>query len=122
VDGTEQLAPQVRQEMYQIAQEALNNALKHSQAQAVKVLLRFDEQGACLEISDDGVGFELDSAKKSGGLGLRSMRERAEKVEGSLEVESSPDGGTRIRVIAPIARVTPPPNALRGVTGRAAPA
>ncbi len=114
VTGTEQLAPPVRQELYQVAQEALNNALKHAQAQAVKVLLRFDGQGACLEINDDGVGFEPEAARRSGGLGLRSMRERAEKIGGTLDVETRQGSGTLVRITAP--------RAVPGVTGQAAPA
>ena len=101
VEGEEQLAPLVRQELYQIAQEALNNALKHSRAQSVKILLRFGEAETCLEISDDGVGFALEQAQKCGGLGLRGMRERVQRIAGTLHLDSSPGGGTRISVTAP---------------------
>jgi signal transduction histidine kinase len=101
VNGTERLAALVRQELYQIAQEALNNAIKHSRAQSVKVALRFEEAGCELSISDDGVGFEPDHARKGGGLGLRGMRERVERLSGTLEVESTPGAGTRVRVYAP---------------------
>jgi len=101
VEGTERLGRDCRQELYQIAQEALNNALKHSRAQAVRILLRFAEKETRLEINDDGVGFRLDQAQKSGGLGLRSMRERVERISGSLSVDSIPAGGTRVSVIAP---------------------
>jgi signal transduction histidine kinase len=103
VEGTERLGKECRQELYQIAQEALNNALKHSRAQAVKILLRFGETETRLEISDDGVGFNLAQAQKSGGRGLRSMRERVQRMAGSLSVESIPAGGTRVSVTAPAA-------------------
>jgi signal transduction histidine kinase len=101
VDGGEQLSPLVRQELYQIAQEALNNALKHSRAQAVRILLRFGEQETGLEISDDGVGFDLEQAQKCGGLGLRGMRERVQRIAGALRLDSAPGAGTRISVTAP---------------------
>jgi signal transduction histidine kinase len=103
VEGTERLGKECRQELYQIAQEALNNALKHSRAQAVKILLRFGETETRLEISDDGVGFNLSQAQKSGGRGLRSMRERVQHIEGSLNVDSNPAGGTTVSVTAPAA-------------------
>ncbi len=103
VEGTERLDPRVRQELYQIAQEALNNTLKHSRAHAVRILLRFGEEEARLEISDDGVGFELDQAQASGGIGLRSMRERVERIAGGLTVDSGPGRGTCVTVVAPLA-------------------
>ncbi len=101
VEGTERLGRQCRQELYQIAQEALNNALKHSHAQAVTIELEFSEKETRLSISDNGVGFRMEQARKSGGIGLRGMRERVQKIGGSLVVESDPAGGTRIRVSAP---------------------
>jgi signal transduction histidine kinase len=101
VEGTEKLAAPVRQELYQIAQEALNNAIRHAHAQAVKITLRFEKTGCGLDITDDGVGFDPDLARKGGGLGLRGMRERIERFSGTLEVDSRPGGGTRVRVIAP---------------------
>ena len=84
VQGSERLTPLVRQELYQIAQEALNNALKHARAQAVRVLLDFRENGTRLEVSDDGSGFEPEEADRGGGLGLRGMRERAQGIGGTL--------------------------------------
>jgi signal transduction histidine kinase len=103
VEGTERLGKECRQELYQIAQEALNNVLKHSKSQTVKILLRFGEKETRLEISDDGVGFNQAQAEKSGGRGLRSMRERVQRIGGSLSVHSNPAGGTRLCVTAPAA-------------------
>lgn len=101
VEGAERLSPLARQELYQIAQEALNNALKHSRAQSVRVLLRFGDRETGLEISDDGVGFDLEQAQKCGGLGLRGMRERVQRIGGILRLDSAPGGGTRISVTSP---------------------
>ena len=101
VEGTERLGKECRLELYQIAQEALNNALKHARAQAVTIQLEFGEKETRLSIRDDGVGFRQDHAQKSGGRGLRSMRERAQRLGGTLAVESRPSGGTEISVTAP---------------------
>jgi PAS domain S-box-containing protein len=100
-EGTERLTPRVRQELYQIAQEALNNTLKHARAQSVRILLDFREDGIRLDVSDDGCGFAADEAERSGGLGLRGMRERAQGIGGTLRVESSPGKGTTVRVAVP---------------------
>ena len=101
VEGTECLSARVRQELYQIAQEALNNALKHSRAQAVRIVLTHGEKETRLSISDDGVGFQWEQAQKSGGVGLRGMRQRVERIGGSLSVASQPGGGTTVTVTAP---------------------
>jgi len=101
VEGTERLGRECRQELYQVAQEALNNALKHSRARTVRILLEYGEQETRLSIRDDGVGIRLEQAQKGGGLGLRSMRERAERLGGTLSVEPSPTGGTVVTVTAP---------------------
>ena len=101
VEGTERLDGRCRQELYLIAQEALNNALKHSRAQNVAIRLEFGNAGTRLSISDDGVGFSVEPARHGGGVGLRSMRERAERIRGGLVVDSDPGAGTRILVTAP---------------------
>jgi len=102
VEGTERLSPRCRQELYQIAQEALNNALKHSHAQTISIHLRLGETETRLSISDDGVGFGVEKARESGGRGLRGMQERVQRIGGVLAVQSTPAGGTRISVTAPV--------------------
>ncbi len=104
VEGSERLTPLVRQELYQIAQEALNNALKHARARSVRVLLDFRGSETLLEVADDGCGFEPAEAGRGGGLGLRGMRERAQGIGGMLRVESSPGRGTAVRVAVPLVR------------------
>jgi signal transduction histidine kinase len=101
VQGEESLKPLVRQELYQIAQEALNNALKHARAGSVQVRLDFQEGATRLEVSDDGKGFEPEQAGRGGGLGLRGMRERVQAIRGTLEVLSTPGQGTTVRVTVP---------------------
>jgi signal transduction histidine kinase len=83
-----------------MAQEALNNILKHSNAQHVWVDLCFSEGETILTISDDGVGF-TQTAEGNGGLGLASLLERAEKIRATLQIESRPGTGTEVRVAVP---------------------
>jgi PAS domain S-box-containing protein len=101
VEGQDRLPPAVQGELHQIAQEALNNALKHARAREVWVRLRFDEAATRLEVQDDGVGFEPATAKEGGGLGLPGMEERVLKIGGRLRIESAPGQGTRVVVHVP---------------------
>ncbi len=91
----------VQEELYHIAQEALNNALKHAHPTQVQIYLRFDPDAVHLEISDDGAGFTLPSAEESGGLGLPGMRERAERIGADLRLQSTPGQGTKVAVRVP---------------------
>jgi len=84
--------------LYRIAQEALNNALKHAAATAVTVRVRGVGNRIELEVVDNGIGFDPRIESDKGGLGLISMRERAEKLGGSLTILSAPDEGTRVTV------------------------
>ena len=102
VEGERRLPLSVEEELYWIAQEALNNVVKHAQAKEVRVHLQFDEKDVCLEVRDDGVGFEPAKPGQSGGIGLRSMEERVQRIRGRLEVESVPGQGTTVRVRAAI--------------------
>jgi signal transduction histidine kinase len=90
----------VEEELYHIAQEALNNVLKHAGAQHVWVDLCFSPAETSLAIRDNGVGFTLTLAS-NGGLGLASLKERAEKIGAILEIKSTPGTGTEIKVTVP---------------------
>jgi signal transduction histidine kinase len=107
--GVERLAPPVQEELYHIAQEALNNALKHAHPRQVRVGLRFDQEAVHLEISDDGAGFALEGVQGGGGLGLPGMRERAERIGADLRIESAPGQGTRVTVRVPTSSAGSPP-------------
>jgi nitrate/nitrite-specific signal transduction histidine kinase len=102
VEGVVRLAPDVEEGLYQIAQEALNNALKHAMARVVTVSVRALDDQVDLEVQDDGTGFEPDAVEGRGGLGLASMRERAAKIGGRLELVSVAGGGTTVRVEVPL--------------------
>jgi signal transduction histidine kinase len=86
--------------LFRIAQEAMQNAIKHSGARSIKVQLKGDQEAIALKIIDDGVGFDVDAAAGKG-LGLISMLERAESVGGTLKVVSRKGAGTRLQVTVP---------------------
>ena len=94
------LAPVLTLSMFRIAQEALQNALKHSKARRVSMDLRGEFEAVALTIEDDGVGFDVDGAWGRG-LGLISVHERIEAIGGALEIHSSPGAGTRLEVRVP---------------------
>ena len=96
VTGEERLSAVMEEGLYRIAQEALNNSLKYSSAQKVTIRINFTGEMIEMEVSDDGVGFDVSAIMEKGGIGLTNMRERAAKLGGTLEVISSPDKGTRI--------------------------
>jgi ligand-binding sensor domain-containing protein/signal transduction histidine kinase len=101
VEGSEQISRQIQVELYSIAHEALNNALKHAHANSVILHLRFGDNEAEMEISDDGVGFE-SAADEMGGFGIPGMKERSQKIGGNLQIVSAPGKGTRVRVSVPL--------------------
>lgn len=98
-DHTLSLPETIEYELYHIAREALNNALKHAAARQVTV--RFQAVGAMIRlcVEDDGVGFDYAEASQNGGMGLQTMRTRAEHIGGSLLVEAAPGQGSRISVL-----------------------
>ncbi len=86
--------------VYRVAQEALNNAARHSGAGRVEVRLRrAGDGGVVLEVADDGRGFAFDESER--GLGIGGMRERALLVGGELTIESRPGAGTTVRLEVP---------------------
>jgi signal transduction histidine kinase len=100
VGAESQLLPKLTQlGLFWIAQEALRNAVKHSNARSVEIRLSCTSALAELVITDDGVGFVSDNAGKGSGLGLLSMAERARLLGGRLSLESTADTGTRVSVL-----------------------
>jgi signal transduction histidine kinase len=97
----ERLPSPVETGLYRIALEALNNILKHAQASRFILSLQQNEDWIRLEIKDDGVGFDLE-ARMAHGYGMQGMRERAEQLGGSFNLQSKPEGGTTIIVVVPI--------------------
>ena len=91
-------SPEVAVCLYRIAQEAIRNAAKHSQAKEAWVEIRQQRDGIRLSVVDKGVGFDLRTLKAGRGLGLVSMRERVELISGSLTIKSAPGEGTCVGV------------------------
>lgn len=90
--------------VFRIAQEALRNCVRHSGADTAWVMLETAGEEIRLSVSDDGCGFEMDSAAMKKGLGFTSMRERLRIVGGEMHVRSQPAHGTVIQVSVPLMR------------------
>jgi len=88
-------------EVFRIAQEALQNALRHANAEHIAVRLGADNGRLLLTVSDDGAGFDVAAAPRSRRLGLTSMEERARTVGGTLDIESRSGAGTTVRLEVP---------------------
>lgn len=106
IEAPEQLPPlpaAVEVAIYRIAQEAITNVARHARASLCRVRFSVDPNGNALEleVSDDGVGLP-DAASRRSGVGLSSMRERAEELGGKLSVAQVPEGGTRVSVVFPL--------------------
>ena len=99
-DAAARLPVALEQDLYRVAQEALNNALRHGKPGRIAVRLGQAPGRVTLEIADDGAGFDA-AACAGGGLGLRGMRERVAGLGGTLDVASAPGRGTRIRAEVP---------------------
>ena len=93
----------MKEALYRIGQEAMNNTVKHARASSVEVTLASDAAHVVLEIRDDGVGFD-PGGDFPGHMGLQSMAERASGLGATLDVESSPGHGTVVRVRLPLGR------------------
>jgi PAS domain S-box-containing protein len=91
---------ETKEALYRIAQEALNNTVKHARATEVAIRLGDYEGEITLEVQDNGLGFD-PGREFPGHLGLKTMQERAAKLGGTLEIESNPGQGTLLRASIP---------------------
>jgi signal transduction histidine kinase len=96
--------------IFQIVQEASNNARKHAQAELISVNVEQRDDVVIAEISDNGVGFEVDSVTANydqrGSYGMLNLRERTELIGGSLQIKSAVGKGTTITIVVPIKQTT----------------
>jgi len=98
---TVEIAPEKSIALFRILQESLNNAVKHSQASLIEVELGCDNNITYLQITDNGVGFDLSMKKRNDSYGLTGMKERAYLLEGKVDIWSEPGKGVKIRVEVP---------------------
>lgn len=101
-----EILPALRTPMFRIVQEAINNAVKHAQASKIGICLSRTECEICLEIFDDGVGFDTQQAgmnERSSGMGLRGMADRITISGGCFSLSSMPGEGTRVLACWPVA-------------------
>jgi signal transduction histidine kinase len=97
------LAPIIENDLLRVGQEAITNAAKHARATQINVILEFNEKSLLLIVRDNGKGFDVTNpAKSGGGFGLVGMRERAQELNGKLNIHSDPDKGTEVALSIPL--------------------
>lgn len=105
-DAADLLDDNAQSIVFSIVEEALSNARKYSEASHVEVRMWREDDLFVAQVKDDGVGFDIQSVNSSystrGSLGMVNMRERAERVDGSMRVESSPGKGTTVTLVVPL--------------------
>jgi len=101
----ERLPPEVEIVLYRVAQEGLNNAIRHSQAKHIEVKLEHTPRFVWLSVSDDGQGFDADGLHR--GLGLVGIRERVTLLKGQCGIESQRGSGARLWVEIPLTEANP---------------
>ncbi len=113
------LSPTDELAVYRIMQEALQNVHKHAHASAVAIAWSRANDGWVLHVTDDGMGFDLvKAARHKKSVGLLSMRERAELIGGSLQIQSTPGKGTAVTLLLPVEMKVEPLRARRNERAR----
>ena len=108
------LSPMDELAVYRIMQEALQNVHKHAHASAVGIAWSVANKSWVLHVTDDGMGFDLvKAARHKKSVGLLSMRERAELIGGSLQIQSTPGKGTAVTLLLPVEKKVEPLRARR---------
>ena len=102
VDNEQRLAGPIETALFRIVQEAVNNVVRHAQAQHLSVRLTRGQDQVTLQVVDDGQGFETQLPRSGKHIGLWSMRERVEQLGGQFEVLSAPGQGTIVRAGIPL--------------------
>jgi two-component system sensor histidine kinase DegS len=98
IEGERRLPAEIESNLFHVAQEGLNNALKHAKASEIQVRLSFEPHVCQLTIRDNGVGFDPETINHYGGYGLANMSERLEKINGVLTINSQPGEGTTLEI------------------------
>jgi signal transduction histidine kinase len=91
--------PEIEEELLRIAQEAVNNAIRHAGAKEIRLLLAYADTGFRLCVTDDGCGFDLeDGRRRSGHWGLKNMQDRAAQIGASYNIKTAAGSGTEVEV------------------------
>jgi signal transduction histidine kinase len=93
--------PDIEQQLYRVAEEALNNVVRHAHARRIDLMLERKESDLTLIIRDDGSGFDPSQTAANGHYGLVGMKERAELINGALHIQSQPGQGTIVQLTVP---------------------
>ncbi len=101
-NGAVNLPTSVSTALFHISQEALANIAKHAEAHEAKIDMWIDSDRVWMEVSDDGVGFDISRMRVALGHGLANMRTRARKMGGDIEVHSAPEHGTTVKTWIPL--------------------
>lgn len=94
------VSPKLREDLLRVVREAVTNAARHGEAETIEIRL-WAEGGLCLEISDDGIGFDPQRPPRTESFGIISMRERVTNHGGRLDIHSNPGSGTQVKVVLP---------------------
>ena len=98
IEGEIKLSGEVEEALYRVVQEVLNNILQHAAATEVKVTIHCEDQQTHLDVTDNGIGFDINDTSLRRGLGLNIMQERVEKIGGQLTIAASSGKGTTVSV------------------------
>jgi signal transduction histidine kinase len=104
-DGEVDLDEAVALHLYRIAQEAMNNAIRHGHASNIDLALRNTAAGGALTIRDNGVGIKVGSRNGDGGIGIQVMNYRARMIGAALQVVPNDEGGTMVSCTWPHRRL-----------------
>lgn len=98
----ERLDSNIETVLYRIIQECVNNVIKHSGANSLDISLIKDDDGISATIEDNGKGFQLNSANKGDGIGLKNIQTRVNYLKGTLDIDTSPGKGTLVAIHVPL--------------------
>ncbi len=102
------LPERVAHDLGRVVREAVANAVRHAHARAIRVMGALGEERLCLEVADDGTGFDADAPRGPSGHGLANMRSRVQALGGKLGIHSAPGQGTRLTITLPLADLEKP--------------
>jgi signal transduction histidine kinase/ligand-binding sensor domain-containing protein len=95
-------SPEVEEQLLRIGQEAISNAIRHSQAELVRITVEYSRDTTVLQVSDTGQGFDVQADRGAEHWGIRNMRERAKRISAQVEITSHPGQGTVVRTVVPL--------------------